>query len=67
MSDSHKTHAPTRRATNPVMKKAVKLHTWDEVEAYKAKHLKLVAYGPKGQPIYNGDEVAALNIQFPDE
>ncbi len=45
----------------------IKLLTWDDVAAYKAKHLTPVAFSPKGRPIYRAADVAALNIQFPDE
>jgi hypothetical protein len=45
----------------------VKLRTWDEVEQYKADHLKPRGYGPKGRYIYDFDEVCELNIEYPDE
>jgi len=45
----------------------VKLLTWEEVEQYKAKHLKPRGFGPKGRPIYDFDEVCKLNIEYPDE
>lgn len=48
-------------------KTKVALKTWDAVARYKAKHLKPVGRGPKGQPIYAYDEVAALDIQYPDQ
>ncbi len=44
----------------------IRLRTWDEYSAYLAEHLKPVRRGPKGQPIYDAKEVAALNIILPD-
>ena len=46
--------------------KPVVLKDWDEMAAYKAKHLKPVTYGPKGQPIYDHEQVKALNIRLAD-
>lgn len=53
------TKAPTKKPAKPVV-----LKNWDEVSAYLAKKLKPVGHGPKGQPIYDDDEVKALNIQM---
>ena len=39
--------------------------TWDEAMAYFAIHLKPIAIGPKGQPIYSRKDMDALNIQLP--
>lgn len=43
----------------------VKCKTWKEVHDIQEKYLKPVRYGPKGQPIYNWNELAKLVI-FPD-
>ncbi|MCZ7648380.1 MAG: hypothetical protein M5U26_24495 [Planctomycetota bacterium] len=53
------TKALARKSAKPVV-----LKNWDEVAAYLAKKLKPVGQGPKGQPIYDDDEVKALNIQM---
>ena len=45
---------------------AVVLRTHEQVAAYKAKHLKPVRFGPKGQPIYDHEEVKALRIKLAD-
>ena len=62
-------HAKTKAAPKRLKKTdtRVKLNTWQEVAEYKAKHLKPRGYGPKGQPIYDFDEVCKLNIRYPDE
>jgi len=39
--------------------------TWDEAMAYFAVHLKPVAFGPKGQPIYSRKDMDALNVRLP--
>jgi len=44
--------------------KPVILKDWNEMARYLAKKLKPVAHGPKGQPIYDDEEVKALNIQL---
>ena len=44
----------------------IRLRNWDEYNAYLAKQLKPVSRGPKGQPIYSIEQVAALNIIPPD-
>jgi hypothetical protein len=46
---------------------SVKLKTWDEFSAYLKEHLKPIRFGPKGQPIYNYDDVIALDIIWPDD
>jgi hypothetical protein len=55
-------HKPPRTARSPHRPK-----DWDEVAALKAKHLKPVAHGPKGQPIYAYHDVAKLDVAYPDE
>ena len=56
--------APT---TTPRDKKPVRLKTWREAGAYFKKHLIPVRYGPKGQPIYSGADIDALNVILPEE
>jgi len=41
--------------------------TWAEVEEIKKQYLKPVRFGPKGQPIYDHDEVARYIIFPKDE
>lgn len=36
----------------------------DQFAKYLAAHLKPVAHGPNGQPIYDDDEVKALNVRL---
>lgn len=54
-----------------IVKRDTKLKTWDEVEAFQAKHLKPAGHSPKGHPIYNASEMAELRLKyrlvFPDE
>ena len=38
--------------------------TWAEVDEIKRKYLKPIRFGPKGQPIYDHDEVAR-HVIFP--
>ena len=52
---------------NKQLKSSVKLKTWAEYRQYLATHLTPSSYGPKGQPIYNAEDVAKLDIQYPDE
>ena len=62
---SAKAKSPRKPAAKPNQR--VKLRTWEEVEHYKAKHLKARGHGPKGRPIYDFEEVCNLNIEYPDE
>jgi hypothetical protein len=43
--------------SNSKSKLRIKMRTWKEVEAYKARHLKPRGFGPKGRPIYDFNEV----------
>ena len=62
------THAPhTKAGRNGIHNrgsKPVVVKSWDAMAAYLAKKLKPVARGPKGQPIYDDEEVKALNIKL---
>jgi len=46
---------------------AIKMKTWEEMDAYIKARLKPMRFGPKGQPIYNYDELIALDIIWPDD
>lgn len=43
------------------------LKSWEEVALYKAKHLTPVGKTPKGEPIYDYNEVKALKIRLAEE
>ena len=49
------------------VKGPIKLKTWNEYREYLAQHLTPSSYGPKGQPIYRAEEIAKLDIQYPDD
>ncbi|HEY3322772.1 MAG TPA: hypothetical protein VGP72_20120 [Planctomycetota bacterium] len=44
----------------------VRCKTWAQVEEIQRQYLKPVRYGPKGQPIYDFEEVARYVI-FPQD
>lgn len=51
-------------ASKPAAKFPIHCKTWAEVEEVKKKYLKPVAFGPKGQPIYDLEETAKYTV-FP--
>ena len=53
--------------SNLESKPVIAFKTWDEAMAYFAIHLKPIAVGPKGQPIYSRKEMDALNVQLPTD
>ena len=59
MSVASKAHSSSsrRKAKFPVVCK-----TWGEAAKIIRKHLKPACYGPKGQPIYDHEEVRKLVI-----
>jgi hypothetical protein len=61
MPKMSETKAKKKKADQPIV-----LKDWNAVSAYLAKKLKPVSWGPKGQPIYDDEEVKALNIQLAD-
>jgi len=44
----------------------IRCKTWQQVEEIKRKYLKPKRYGPKGQPIYDLDEVTRY-VVFPSD
>jgi hypothetical protein len=54
-----------KRASEP-RKFPIACKTWQEAEEIKRRYLKPVRFGPKGQPIYDHDEVARY-VVFPAE
>ncbi len=61
---SHVESPPTAKSKGGDSKrgKPIVFHSREEMEAYKAKHLKPTGYSPKGVPIYDYEEVKALGI-----
>ena len=45
----------------------LRLKTTEEVREYLARHLTPVRLGPKGQPIYALEDLASLNVIFPED
>ena len=41
--------------------------TWHEANQFFQKHLKPMAYGPKGQPIFSRADMDALNVELPSD
>lgn len=56
----------TARRAIVARKFPVACKTWQEVEEVKRQYLKPVRFGPKGQPIYDYEEVSRYVI-FPKE
>ena len=61
------TDIPEKTKPSPAASRQVHLKTWDEVRDYFAIHLKPIAHGPKGQPIYSHIDIRKLNVQLPED
>ncbi len=57
----------TVEATHETPPPRLQLRTWREAEEYFKQHLTPSQYGPKGQPIYNMEDIEALNVGLPEE
>ena len=45
----------------------LRLKTRAQARAYLEKHLTPIDFGPKGQPIYDLEQMQALNVIFPED
>ena len=58
---------PPKLTASAEDEKPLHLKTWREAGEYFKKHLTPVRFGPKGQPIYSGADIDALNVILPEE